>query len=270
MVRVFALAFLALYAPLEGGGVMRAARQIYLGRCATAKAPTARDYVQDGLVVMWDGIENAGPGVHSDSTLDFKDLVTGSSCGVGYEYGWSTNTPETPTFTVVADGVRSNDAVIGRSVGIGIPYPVSGWTWNYTIEYVRKVHSFATTAGYNPSVVNSYPSMTSTGMLMCQTGNHHIYLLYGGMTDTRLIESLDGCSVTSWGDNTDGREVIVHGIGNFTSGRGQFGVNTNTHICLSSSFFDATLCHLRVYSRALTAAEIAANYAIDKARFNLP
>lgn len=231
---------------------------------------TTSDYVQDGLVVMWDGIENAGPGVHSDSTLDFKDLVTGSSCGVGYEYGWSTNTPETPAFTVVADGVRSNDAVIGRSVGIGIPYPVSGWTWNYTIEYVRKVHSFAPTAGYNPGVVNSYPSATSVGMLMCQTGNHHIYLLYGGMTDTGLIESLGGCSVTSWGDNTDGREVIVHGVGNFTSGRGQFGVNTNTHICLSSSFCDATLCHLRVYSRALTAAEIAANRAVDEARFYLP
>jgi hypothetical protein len=27
---------------------------------------------------------------------------------------------------------------------------------------------------------------------------------------------------------------------------------------------------IRIYSRALTAAEIAANYAIDKARFNLP
>ena len=27
---------------------------------------------------------------------------------------------------------------------------------------------------------------------------------------------------------------------------------------------------LRLYSRALTAAEIAHNYAIDKARFNLP
>jgi hypothetical protein len=26
----------------------------------------------------------------------------------------------------------------------------------------------------------------------------------------------------------------------------------------------------RIYSRALTSAEIAANYAIDKARFNLP
>lgn len=39
MVRVFALAFLALYAPLEGGGVMRAAKQIFLGRGPSAPTP---------------------------------------------------------------------------------------------------------------------------------------------------------------------------------------------------------------------------------------
>jgi hypothetical protein len=33
---------------------------------------------------------------------------------------------------------------------------------------------------------------------------------------------------------------------------------------------DTTFCAVRLYSRALTADEIAANYAVDKARFNLP
>jgi len=46
MVRVFALAFLALYAPLEGGGVMFAAKQIYLGRVLTA-AEIAANYAID-------------------------------------------------------------------------------------------------------------------------------------------------------------------------------------------------------------------------------
>lgn len=52
MVRVFALAFLALYAPLEGGGVMRAARQIFLGRGADAGMPYdyAVEYIEtDGV-----------------------------------------------------------------------------------------------------------------------------------------------------------------------------------------------------------------------------
>ena len=40
-----------------------------------AKIPTARDYVQDGLIAMWDGIENAGWGVHDPNATVWKDLV---------------------------------------------------------------------------------------------------------------------------------------------------------------------------------------------------
>ena len=40
--------------------------------------PTARDYVQDGLIAMWDGIENAGWGVHDSSATTWKDLVGGN------------------------------------------------------------------------------------------------------------------------------------------------------------------------------------------------
>lgn len=42
---------------------------------------TARDYVQDGLVAMWDGIENIGLSLpHDDSTTTWKDLS-----GNGYD-----------------------------------------------------------------------------------------------------------------------------------------------------------------------------------------
>ena len=40
--------------------------------------PTARDYVQDGLIAMWDGIENAGWGVHNQNERSiWVDLVGG-------------------------------------------------------------------------------------------------------------------------------------------------------------------------------------------------
>ena len=42
---------------------------------AGKRTPTARDYVQDGLVAMWDGIENAGWGVHDAAATTWKDLV---------------------------------------------------------------------------------------------------------------------------------------------------------------------------------------------------
>ena len=40
--------------------------------------PTAKDYVQDGLIAMWDGIENAGWGQHNSSERSiWVDLVGG-------------------------------------------------------------------------------------------------------------------------------------------------------------------------------------------------
>ena len=42
-----------------------------------AAAPTAADYVQDGLVAMWDAIENVGWGIHSDCAQVWVDLVGG-------------------------------------------------------------------------------------------------------------------------------------------------------------------------------------------------
>ena len=38
---------------------------------------TARDYIQDGLIAMWDGIENAGFGVHDPSRKYWEDIVGG-------------------------------------------------------------------------------------------------------------------------------------------------------------------------------------------------
>ena len=35
--------------------------------------PTAKDYVQDGLIAMWDGVENAGWGVHDPNATVWKD-----------------------------------------------------------------------------------------------------------------------------------------------------------------------------------------------------
>lgn len=39
---------------------------------------TAADYVQDGLIAMWDGIENAGLGIHDYDAINWTNLVAGS------------------------------------------------------------------------------------------------------------------------------------------------------------------------------------------------
>ena len=47
---------------------------------ASAYAAGTSSYVQDGLIACWDGIENAGAGVHDGSATVWKDVV------VGYEF----------------------------------------------------------------------------------------------------------------------------------------------------------------------------------------
>jgi hypothetical protein len=52
---------------------MIAARQIAFG--GSTKESTAKLYIQDGLVAMWDGIENTGWGTHDANATVWKDLV---------------------------------------------------------------------------------------------------------------------------------------------------------------------------------------------------
>ena len=57
---------------------------------------TAKSYVQDGLIAMWDGIENAGWGVHDMNATMWKDLT-----GNGRDLPLSTETLE-----ILSNGVR--------------------------------------------------------------------------------------------------------------------------------------------------------------------
>ena len=55
-------------------------RQFFATHKAAPPGLTARDYVQDGLVAMWDGIENAGWGEHDATATTWKDLVGNMDC----------------------------------------------------------------------------------------------------------------------------------------------------------------------------------------------
>ena len=53
---------------------------------AQEQGPSAADYVQDGLLVQWDGIDNAGTGVHDPTATTWKNLKGG-----GYDLTLTTN-----------------------------------------------------------------------------------------------------------------------------------------------------------------------------------
>ena len=51
---------------------------------------SAKSYVQDGLVAMWDGIENAGWGTHDANATTWVDLTgNGHDAALSGKYSWS-------------------------------------------------------------------------------------------------------------------------------------------------------------------------------------
>jgi len=220
------------------------ARQFFERRGAPI-GPTARDYVQDGLVAMWDGIENAGWGVHDPNATTWKDLsgrensipLTAESWGSDYFIC----SDESGRLDHFIDGIETIEFVGRRTssatyqVAIGLARQPS----NYYSRYVAFSSGYANFGSYLPSM----------------------------LSNENVVESL----ATNFSDlfrNGEQEEPDV-GAGDY------FGVGSSTGVVLGRSGsdkypFGGDIYAIRLYSRALTADEIAANYAIDKARFNLP
>lgn len=231
---------------------------------AGKRTPTAKDYVPTGLVAMWDGIENAGWGTHDASATVWKDLV--GDYDVSNSYSDITWTDNGYSFGHIAGNFfyRSSapailDAVISKS---------------FTLEVVRSSYSPISNAGFISL------GDTNHRNIMIYDGNMHrdidLYCIFlGGITGAAITNSNLSFARTFVGD---GSSILIYT--NSTGGiSGSFGAISNTDSQLwigrisytsGNTVCDGIVNAVRLYSRALTASEIAANYAIDKARFRLP
>jgi hypothetical protein len=221
------------------------ARQFFERRGApTPSVPTARDYVQDGLVAMWDGIENAGWGVHEatsrtwvDLTGNNHDMSLDSSVTIGDDTVVFGASDQTGTFAdVLLDSVVSVEFV-------------------YSTNVVRVLYAI------------SFNSSGSQKFVAWRQAGKHLFFGNGAknfLTEPTLHQSYhyDYSTTLLY---VGGRELSSTGTGGSFNAK-PAGINTyGGGYAMNGSFSS-----LRIYSRALTADEIAANYAIDKARFNLP
>ena len=70
-------------------------KSISFSNADSTSSYTAADYVQDGLVCMWDAIENVGWGVHDDTATHWTELISGTEDAIvgsiGTRYEWSDN-----------------------------------------------------------------------------------------------------------------------------------------------------------------------------------
>ena len=222
---------------------MIAARQVAFGKAA-GKGLSAKDYIQDGLVAMWDGIENAGWGVHDPDSTTWNDLVSGTPfavSGIGY-------------FT--ADAFHSTNRIVGELDTTAMRTAIG--TSVFTAEIVNSSSNFN---------VSIFMWGNPRAFTFTTLSNYAVRFISG---DTIISQTASGM-----GQSTGVYGIARNGLQAKAYFRGvQLGAETTCAAIGSPTLgmdipAKYAINSIRIYSRALTAEEIAHNYEIDKARFGL-
>ena len=207
---------------------------------------TAKSYVQNGLVAMWDGIENAGWGVHDASATVWKELISGTVSNDIASKGSFTSDSFNFTSRSIAD---LNTLAMRNAVGTSI------FTAEITFKpntYNAGIYLWGSPNGFQLSVLSNYAvRFFSSNTMIAQTEAQYAY----SNAHTYSI-SRSNSTAKAFADGIQ--------IGNDTECAAMTAPTNGLDIMISE------VNNIRIYSRAITASEIAANYAVDVVRFNLP
>lgn len=223
--------------------------------------PTARDYVQDGLVAMWDGIENAGWGVHDPNATTWKDLsgnghdlLLSGTASFGADHAeldgsgfFHKSTDISPFFAKTELTAQVVSTKIDNETNCGL-YSIGEntrylWIWN-SFEQGEGMMAFSKFV-YFYNIGTTYPNIARDAKTSFTITHAN------GVANTFVNKTADRTLSVS--------PLSVSGTDRIAIGKIQTFGN-----------FKGNIYCVRHYSRALTDEEIAANYAIDKARFDLP
>ena len=231
-----------------------------LASAGNGEAYTSASYVQDGLIAQWDGIDNAGTGTHNPISAVWKDLkgscdmtllnngeswVNGMALSVnGAGAAGSTAAPRYTTIEVV------------YKMASGACLFVSGLKWGNTEWYISRIVAFS--GGTRAIFTNAHDGQT----IYIPNANgdvvHSLSAIYAdNNSDVVMSASMDGyvrtqnTVQTSWYDATG---VVMVGDRKTTA---------------RSEPWEGEIYAIRLYDRALSVGELAANQKVDAARFGV-
>lgn len=249
-------------AALEGGGVMLI--NLRNGMMGGRRMPTAKDYVCD--VANWDAIENAGYSIHDGTAATWKDLS-----GNGYDFSLNDGMYSWLSDAITGAATAKSPYYIGQvtSAALGI----SAKTMECVCE-LPGAYQILAVLGRNASnrrgncIIGPTIVDANTGNVLVVPQEYvgtrvSLCIIYDDPNNTATATSLfiNGVEQTLRkdlaGQNCYNGYYPYPRIG----GRGTEGG------CMLS---DAKICCMRLSSYTLDASVRAANYAIDKVRFNLP
>ena len=209
-------------------------------RALMAQEPAAGGYITDGLVFHLDGL------IHDESSwMDTVGLKTFSPVS-GTTYSWN------------------NGLVISGGAFISSSAPIQYGT----IEVVYTQPTLATAiiamVGNNSSVA------TGSGKVVVYSDGTFGFPAQGGANNGKTYTNATGQHYIAFNGTTafaNGAEASLsnktHSFGSFSSVM-EIGRNSDKNYK-----FSGTIHAIRVYNRALSAAEIAYNYSVDVDRFGL-
>ena len=215
--------------------------------------PTAKDYVQNGLVAMWDGIENARWGVHDASATEWKSLIGGpnfKNCSFSSDT-CSVTSDSSPAFEGWPFSHVTVELVVAR---------LAGTTQNHsaTVSQYMRINGSASAFGF---VAQRSPDNTKQ---------------YVSMMKLRQVEASDNpesrqylAATYNYANGLETCNYYHNGVKIYTT-TSQREIDFYSQTIYLSIRKNNLFNRISISSRALTAEEIAHNYAIDKARFNLP
>ena len=235
-----------------------------------AYAYTSASYVQDGLIAQWDGIDNTGAGVHAPGAKVWKDLAGNYDLALLPKGAWSgagnglvvngasavcsNSLPAYKTIEVVYKMSNPKGQILFASGGTSqvndfhfIVFNRSGETSGTTGYFsgAWKVPApHVVWDSFDPAAVRSMAATYNNGEQYAPNGNVAAVYADG-------VARSDGSADSSWGLG-DGHIMI--------GDRAEAGAYP----------WFGEVYTIRIYSRALSAEEIAANHAIDVARFYAP
>ena len=209
-------------------------------------------YVTNGLIAMWDGEWNAGPGVHDPNANGWSDVINGYEIIFSNRDGTASNNFE------VHDNYYALGTVILTCEISGIK-EILERTKEVTFEFVRftKAKRIYNEFTYDYDFHRSRKGnvrLTDSDFMNSSQISHQSTSFSADGTVIAFTRNMKNRGTASDGFSVSDDNIILCGneypYADFTA-------NGNTYT-------------MRLYSRALSEKEIAANYAIDKARFNLP
>ena len=231
----------------------------------TASAVDSSDYIRDGLVLQFDGIDNAGTGQHLSDLTTWKDLVGSRD------------------LTLPTDATVGADAVFFEKVSAalsGITELASDAVSDFTLEVVCRTdgtYSYSTTPRVvvgNPRVSLFFRDLTSGAGLIgstyfadgqvCSQGIPNRYSNYSNLAFIRDVHSYSvRQSASSHKMSIDGGLEFAMAT-KFGSSAGEL----SEILTVGDAGCNLAIKSIRLYNRTLSGAEAAKNAAIDKVRFS--